>query len=473
MLFCSQAFLLFFAAVFFIYWTLPWPRVRVWLLLAASVYFYAQWSSTLAGLIVVSASIDYLLARGMDRFAAPRLRRAFVSASIVGNLSLLAYFKYANFFLHSLEEGLRAAGVTASLPVLNVLAPLGISFFTFESISYAVDVYQRKLRAERSWANFLLFILFFPHLLCGPIVRARSFLPQIRRRKRWDWARMQLGAEYFLLGLLKKLAIADRMAAFVDPVFADPSAYGTSAVWLSLFAYVLQIYCDFSGYSDMALGAAHLLGYGLARNFNMPYLSGNFTEFWRRWHISLSNWLRDYLFIPLGGSRGGFVKTSRNLMVTMTLCGLWHGANWNCLLFGAVHGLLLIVHRVIRAGSAAWPLLQRLLASAPGRTACVALTFLTWCLTLMLLRAPSFAVVVGMARGLVVSGAGGAPGRYTAVLFAYVVVCLGHGLGCWPRFRELTARLPSPLLGSGYCLMLLASLLLAPQSGAAFIYFQF
>src|ERR1019366_2012040 len=329
MLFCSKAFLLFFAVVFTLYWAMPWQRARVWLLLLASFYFYASWNQWLALLICVSTVIDFFLARGIDSWTSPGGRRFLLIVNLVGNLSLLCYFKYANFFLHSIEEALHAAGASASLPVLQVILPVGISFYTFEAINYMVDVYRRKVPAERDLSHFMLFITFFPHLVAGPIVRARDFLPQIRRIKYWDWARLQLGVEYFLMGLFKKLAIADRMVPFVDPVFENPDLYHTEAVWRAVMAYALQIYCDFSGYTDMALGAAHMLGYKLAPNFNMPYLAVNISEFWRRWHISLSTWLRDYLFIPLGGSRAGEWQTARNLMITMRLGGLWHGASWN------------------------------------------------------------------------------------------------------------------------------------------------
>src|SRR5262249_35572853 len=253
-----------------------------------------------------------------------------------------------NFFLGSLENTLRALGADATMPVLRVILPIGISFYTFEAINYTVDVYRGQVKAERNLAHFMLFITFFPHLVAGPIVRARDFLPQIGRRKHWNWARMNLGAQYLLLGLFKKMAIADHMALFSDSVFANPGAYSSTAVWCATLAYALQIYCDFSGYTDMALGAAHLLGYKLALNFNMPYVAVNVSDFWRRWHISLSSWLRDYLFIPLGGSRGSNAKTSRNLLVTMVLGGLWHGASWTFIAWGLLHGMLLVGHRLFR-----------------------------------------------------------------------------------------------------------------------------
>jgi alginate O-acetyltransferase complex protein AlgI len=474
MLFCSQAFLLFFAAVFTAYWLLPWHRGRVWLLLVASFYFYASWNKWLACLIALSTTADYFLARGMDHFRSPRLRKLLVLTSIGGNLGLLCYFKYANFFLRSVEGALHAWGAHVSLPVLSVLLPVGISFYTFEAISYTVDVYRRRIPAERNLASFLLFITFFPHLVAGPIVRARDFLPQVRRRKRWDWARLQLGAEYFLMGLFKKLAIADRMAAFVDPVFAHPDNFRSSAVWLAMFAYALQVYGDFSGYTDMAIGAAHMLGYRLTQNFNMPYLAANIADFWRRWHMSLSNWLRDYLFFPLGGSRAGFWKVVRNLLITMVLCGLWHGARWTYVLFGAWHGLLLIINRQWRHWAKVRPRLQGLLTSFVGTATCVTLTFLTFCFTLLLFRAVSLADFGTLMHRLVVPTAGDpAPVRGSALLLTYAVVGLCHWIGCQVWFKHLTVRLPGPIVGLGYTTILLLALVLAPQSGQAFIYFQF
>src|SRR5436190_17914070 len=222
MLFCSMQYLLFFLVVFAAYWLLPWQRLRVWLLLGASIVFYASWSQWLALLICASTLMDYLVARGMEASPSPRTRKLLLLTSLVANLGMLCFFKYVNFFLRSVEDALHATGTAASLPVLSVLLPIGISFYTFEAINYTVDVYRRRVPAERDLGHFLLFMTFFPHLVAGPIVRARDFLPQIRRPKRWDWARAQLGVQLFLLGLAKKLAIADRMAAYADPGVANP-----------------------------------------------------------------------------------------------------------------------------------------------------------------------------------------------------------------------------------------------------------
>jgi alginate O-acetyltransferase complex protein AlgI len=474
MLFCSQQYLLFFTGIFVTYWALPWQRVRVWLLLGASFYFYASWNKWLAGIICVSTAMDYLVARGMEESAVAWRRKLLLGSSLVANLGLLFYFKYANFFLGSLEQVLHAAGAHSTMPVLKVILPIGISFYTFEAINYTIDVYRRRVPAERNLANFMLFITFFPHLVAGPIVRARDFLPQIKRRKRWDWARMQLGVQYFLMGVFKKMAIADRMALYADPVFKDPSQYGSTAIWFATLAYALQIYCDFSGYTDMALGSAHLLGYKLAQNFNMPYLAENISEFWRRWHISLSSWLRDYLFIPLGGSRGTNWETNRNLMITMALGGLWHGASWTFVVWGVLHGLLLIGHRFFHALCKRHQLLDGLMQSLPGTAVRVALTFFCVCLGWVFFRAMTFGAAATVLRRLFVNHHGlAAPMAPNCLLWTIAVVVACHILAQRGIWKNLAVRAPAPVMGFGYAVVLTLAMVLAPDSGKAFIYFQF
>jgi alginate O-acetyltransferase complex protein AlgI len=449
-------------------------RARVWLLLAVSFFFYACFNKWLAAVICVSTAMDYAVARGLDASSRPTWRRLLLGVSLAANLGLLVYFKYANFFLDSLAQFLHSLGASASLPTLSVVLPIGISFYTFEAINYTVDVYRRRVPAERDLGNFMLFITFFPHLVAGPIVRARDFLPQIRRRKRWDWARVQLGVQYVLMGLFKKLAIADRMAQFADPVFQDPTAYGSGAVWLALLAYALQIYCDFSGYTDMALGCAHMLGYKLAQNFNLPYLAANVSDFWRRWHISLSSWLRDYLFIPLGGSRGSAWQTCRNLMITMTLGGLWHGANWTFVVWGVLHGLYLVIHRSFRTFCERRPRLSRLLQTAPGTGLCVTLTFLSVCLAWVFFRAQTFeAAAAFLVRLFVLQPGMSSPLHNRSLWYTVAVVALCHLLAHRGLWKRLAVRLPAPVMGLGYAVVLTLSLLLAPVMNKAFIYFQF
>jgi len=474
MLFCTQNFLLFFTVVFIAYWAIPWPRPRVWLLLAASFYFYASWSRWLALIVCVTALIDYALARGMEATVVPLHRRLLLLGSLGMNVGLLVYFKYANFFLRSLEDALSAAGTSASLPVLKVLLPIGISFYTFEAINYTVDVYRRRLRAERNLAHFMLFILFFPHLVAGPIVRARDFLPQVRRRKRWDWPRLHLGGQYILLGIFKKMALADHMARFADPVFADPAGYSSGTLWLAVVAFAIQLYCDFSGYSDLAVGTAHLLGYHLVQNFNLPYLAVNVADFWRRWHISLSTWIREYLFIPLGGSRGGPWKTGRNLLVTMSLCGLWHGASWTYIAFGVVQGAYLIVHSHFRLWCERRQRLNDLLQTAAGTAGRVGLTFFTFLVSLVIFRSESLHAAAVMLQRMTLPSAGlKGPMAAVCVWQAGLVLLVGHLLAWRGTWRDLLARLPGPIRGLGYAGILIVALLLAPVTTKTFIYFQF
>jgi alginate O-acetyltransferase complex protein AlgI len=475
MLFNSLQFLVFFALVFAVYWSLPWQRLRVYLLLGASFYFYASWNPWLALLIVASTTVDFFLARGIENAESPRLRKLLLTINIFLNLGLLCYFKYANFFLDSLKSSLHAAGLSISTPVLDVILPIGISFYTFEAINYMVDVYRRHVRAESNLAHFMLFILFFPHLIAGPIVRARDFLHQIRRPKRWNWLRMEVGVQYFLLGLFKKVAIADHMAPFVDALFANPGAYSTGSTWVAVLAYAIQIYCDFSGYSDMALGTAHLLGYRLAVNFNMPYLAANVSEFWRRWHISLSTWLRDYLFIPLGGSRCSNARTNLNLMITMTLGGLWHGASWNFVIWGVVQGLMLVIHRVFRGWCEGQAGLQRVLQSLPGLALRVGFTFLCICLAWVLFRAPTMQIASGVFTNLfsLRQGAAGFNYRLSVVAVLGGILLLGHVLGWNDRGRRFLNHLPAPVAGIGYALLLTLTLVLTPEEGKPFVYFQF
>lgn len=464
-----------FALFDLVYLRMSATRARTILLLGASLYFYACWNKWLAALIGGTTVLDYLIARGMDATPSLAKRRALLVVSLVVNLGLLAYFKYANFFIESLRDVLAAAGVKANVPLLEVILPVGISFYTFEAINYTVDVYRRKIAAERDLPSFMLFVLFFPHLVAGPIVRASDFLPQIRRRKRWNWSRVHLGVQFILLGLFKKMAVADHMAQYADPVFADPLAYKTSAVWMAVIAYSVQIYCDFSGYTDLALGSAHLLGFHLAKNFDVPYIAANVSEFWRRWHISLSTWLRDYLFIPLGGSRGTALRTNFNLFVTMLLGGLWHGASWTFVAWGALHGGLLILHRNFRSWACQRPNIERVLGTRAGWCLRVALTFAVVTAGWVFFRATTFAAA-GQVFGRLVqplATAKGPPLQGLSLWVLLAVLIVAHAVTARGLWRRLSVHLPAPVLGVGYAIVLNLTLLLAPDGGKTFIYFQF
>jgi alginate O-acetyltransferase complex protein AlgI len=473
MLFVTQKFLIFFAIVFVAYWTIPWKRPRVWLLLAASYYFYYCFNEWLALLVASSSVADYLIARGMDRTNRPVLRRGLLLGSLVMNLGLLCYFKYANFFLQSFYDA-------ADVPlrhrmVLDIILPVGISFYTFEAINYVVDVYRGKIHAERNLENFLLFILFFPHLVAGPIVRAADFLPQVDRPKRLTWTRFAVGGRQVILGLFKKMVIADRMAMVVDPVFAGPDGYSTGVVWLAAIAYSIQIYCDFSGYSDIAIGTARMLGYRLTINFRMPFAATDISDLWaRRWHISLSTWIRDYIYIPLGGNRGSTLRTSFNLLAAMTLCGLWHGANWTFVVWGAMNGAYLIVHRAFRSATRDLTAFRAALETVPGTALRIAMTFGAFTLAMVVFRSPTFETAQKVFHRLFVPASGQGLPVPAVVFWTFAgIVLVAHLVGArsasWQRWYQMSPAFRGLALAS----MVFATLLLAPVTTWTFIYFQF
>ena len=467
MLFHSVGFFYLFAATFALYWALRSQRARMVVLLVASIYFYARWNPWLVGLVLGTALFDYWIAIKIEDTEEPRRRRALLVTSLCVTLGLLAYFKYTNFLVAVVWPAVAELGGGASAPIFRIVLPLGISFYTFETVSYVVDVYRRRLPAERKLLDYSLFLLFFPHLIAGPIVRPADFLPQLRVLQRFDWSRMELGLRLFVLGFIKKAVIADQIALLVDPVYAAPADYASGAVWAATIGYAIQIYCDFSGYSDMALGCAHAFGLRLPVNFDLPYLSLNIAEFWRRWHISLSTWLRDYLYIPLGGNRGSRVATYRNLLLTMLLGGLWHGAAWTFLAWGAYHGALLALHRALP-----WPRWLEHPAFAPARAG---FTFLCVCLGWVLFRARSLAdASVVYSRLLSPSdGIALAPGVLAVFAGVVAVMLAAHLVARFNDVDALARRLPVPLAAGALALALLAAQLLAPDEGGAFIYFQF
>lgn len=344
MLFQTWDFILFFLVIGSAYFLYPY-RHRPMMLLFASYYFYMSWDWRFGSLILISTLIDFWACKAIEDHSAQSKRKFYLLLSIAVNLGILAIFKYLNFFIDSVSDLLGLFGIDTGLGPLHIILPVGISFFTFQSMSHTIDVYRREIPAERDFVRFALYVAFFPQLVAGPIVRASEFLPQLRRHIRFSSVRLYYGIEQFLMGLFKKVVIADNLSPVVDLVFSSPGDFSSSMIVLGVLCYAIQIFADFSGYSDMAIGIARIMGYKLPENFNLPYCSQTPSEFWRRWHISLSSWLRDYLYISLGGNRGGKFMTYRNLVLTMLLGGLWHGASYNFILWGAGHGLLLVAYR--------------------------------------------------------------------------------------------------------------------------------
>jgi alginate O-acetyltransferase complex protein AlgI len=346
MAFNSWEFAIFFILVYALYAASHKLRIQNGILLLASYYFYAAWNWKFLSLIIISTIVDYICGQKIFDSQKFSTKKMFLVISIFANLGILGFFKYYNFFLHNLENLLTASGFSHSTDFrLNIILPVGISFYTFQTMSYTIDIFRGKLRPSKSLLNFALFVAFFPQLVAGPIEKARNLLPQIAKTRTLTLEDIRLGVWLIFWGLWKKIVIADNLARVANSVFNNPESQTALAVYIGVLAFAFQIYCDFSGYSDIARGIARLMGIKLSLNFDLPYTAINPSEFWRKWHISLSSWLRENLYFPLGGNRCSKIKTYRNLMLTMLLGGLWHGASWNYIWWGIFHGLLLVFYQ--------------------------------------------------------------------------------------------------------------------------------
>lgn len=360
MTFTTLTFVLFLGAVWSVYWLLSHRAAQNGLLLAASYVFYGWWDWRFCSLMLVSSAVDYFAGLWLGRLQRRSARRVVLGLSLLTNLGLLGFFKYFNFFIDSAGSALAALGLQPNLPSLNVILPVGISFYTFQTLSYTIDVYWRRIEPTRSILDFFAYVAFFPQLVAGPIERAAHLLPQFTLPRTFDERFARDGLRLILWGFAKKLVLADNLARLVDAAYDQPAEATGPALVAATIAFAFQIYCDFSAYSDIAIGTARLFGFRLMRNFAHPYFSQDLGEFWRRWHISLSTWFRDYVFIPLGGSRphprhGPWAKlfTARNILATFVISGLWHGASWNFVIWGTIHGIgVLPVLLASRSGGA-------------------------------------------------------------------------------------------------------------------------
>jgi D-alanyl-lipoteichoic acid acyltransferase DltB (MBOAT superfamily) len=461
MLFNSLPFIAFFVIVYALYIILT-HRYQNALLLVASYFFYGSWNWRFLGLMLFSTAMDYWFGLLLGRMENERRRRLILIVSITVNLGILFVFKYFDFFAVSLDRFLSLFALHAGVRVLNVILPLGISFYTFHNISYIVDIYRRRVEPATRFVDFALYVAFFPQLIAGPIARPAHFLPQIQQPRRITYDMLRSGAWLILLGYLKKVVLADNMAPFTKRLFENPHAMHGTEVLFGLYAFAFQIYGDFSGYSDIARGLARLMGFELALNFERPYFAANPAEFWRRWHISLSTWLRDYLYIPLGGSRDGTFHTYRNLLITMFLGGLWHGAAWHFVAWGGFHGLLLCVHR------AAPPLFERV-----PRVIAVIVFFQITCFGWLLFAVKGLPDVPVLLHNLFVPFV--LQGRYiliTLVLFAAPLLLME-----WAEERRgnlaIVKSWPRPLRLACYASGVALIVLCGAVERHAFIYFQF
>jgi len=448
-------------------------RIRLLFIVAASYVFYAHWDWHFLPLIWGSSTIDWWLGHRIGNTEEPRRRRAWLMATVVVNLGALGLFKYWNFGIDSARTSLDLLGVHVPDITLRLALPVGISFFTFESMSYVIDVYRRQIRPHESYLEYLGFVAFFPHLVAGPIIRPRDLLPQLAAPPSFDARAGSDGLYLIATGLLKKVAIGDTLATqLIDRIFDAPLQYSGLECYLAVVGYAIQIYCDFSGYTDIAIGSAQLLGIRFPANFNAPYKATNLADFWHRWHISLSTWLRDYLYIPLGGSRKGPGRTYINLMATMLLGGLWHGANWTFVVWGAIHGTGLAVTRWFerRRGTSAGPV-----RTGPLRRALsVFLTFHIVCVAWVFFRASNFHDARLMFQRMATLSTYH-PNIHTLPMLMLAVGLVTHFLpqGWTSALRNSFPRLPA--IAQGMALLLAALALRQMQSAEAvpFVYFQF
>ena len=375
MLFNTPQFFVFAVVVIGIYYVLQRRLTlqNAWLVLMSYV-FYAFWDYRFLSLIFISTAVDYTVGHLLGRAVNPGRRKLLLLTSLSVNLGILGFFKYFNFFVSSAADALDGLGFAANEPTLNILLPVGISFYTFQTLAYTIDVYRGRIEPERNPINFALYVCYFPQLVAGPIERAENLLPRIRQKREFSEEQFSSGLLLIVIGLFKKIAIADAAAIWVNQGFASPDQYSSLELLSFAYLFAFQIYGDFSGYTDIARGVSRLMGIELMLNFRQPYFASDIRDFWRRWHISLSTWLRDYLYIPLGGNRKGRVRTYINLMITMILGGIWHGANWTFVIWGALHGLFLAVHRLISREDRA----KNWLASGLGVVATFHLVLFAW-----------------------------------------------------------------------------------------------
>jgi alginate O-acetyltransferase complex protein AlgI len=470
--FNSITFAVFLAIVLVVYWSVQ-PKLRNVVLVVSSYIFYGWWDWRFLSLLAISTLVDFNIGRWLGRTDGLRARRRLMWLSVAVNLGILGTFKYLNFFTDSLTNMFDAIGWEADPITLNVILPVGISFYTFQTMSYTLDVYRRRIEPTNDPVAFATYVAYFPQLVAGPIERAQHLLPAIINTDRVfprDNERRE-AIRLILFGLAKKVVLADGVAEIANRAFNESDTASSVTLATGVLAFAIQIYGDFSGYTDIARGVSRLLGIDLVLNFTEPYLSRNITEFWRRWHISLSNWLRDYLYISLGGNRKGVRKTYRNLMITMLLGGLWHGASWNFVIWGGLHGLYLVVHKLARGATTAdheprW-------RDVPSILATNAAVLFAW----IFFRAETVDQALGIIGGLLTLRGGTIHPADVATILVFTTIMVFADLSQRRHARRLESKTPRqlhPLLqGAGAGVLLAAVLVFSGGTPVPFIYFQF
>ena len=473
MLFNSLTFVVFFAIVVALHNApLPW-RAKKWNLLVASYIFYGAWNPPFVILLLISTAIDWKAARWIDAATDDRKRKMFLALSLAANLGFLGFFKYGEFLLENFTHLLNAAGVAYKAPEWNIILPVGISFYTFQTLAYTLDIYLRRAAPGKSFLDFALFVTFFPQLVAGPIVRPSQLVPQFAEPKRATRPQFYWGLALIIIGLFEKVVLADSfLAPAADGAFGHKGALAPLDAWTGVLAFSGQIFFDFSGYSTTAIGAALCLGFALPNNFRFPYAAIGFSDFWRRWHISLSTWLRDYLYIPLGGNQKGRLRTHANLMITMLLGGLWHGASWTFVVWGGLHGLYLAVERLLREAMPA----RDFYKSLWFRVAMALLTYFLVNITWVFFRAEGFSEAMLFLASMFAMGPKPEKVLYLNEIIPAAIVIAGMVFTHW-RMRSTTleavvGKAPAWLIGAVLTFMLFM-LVITQGSDSAFIYFQF
>jgi alginate O-acetyltransferase complex protein AlgI len=471
MLFNSLTFLVFLVIVMVVHQIMPTWTARKTTLVIASYVFYAAWNPPYVAILLLSTSIDWWLARRIWRCDDGPRRKMLLIASLLVNLGLLGFFKYGGFLLANFQDAVGALGIVYRAPEWKILLPVGISFYTFASLSYTIDVYRREIRGDCSYLDYALFVSFFPHLVAGPIVRASALLPQIQQPRQVTRDQLGWGLVLVCVGLFSKVVLADTLfAPLVDQIYSNPGIHGALDIWAAVFGFSGQIYFDFSGYSLCAIGLALCFGFAFPDNFRAPYAARGFSDFWRRWHMSLSSWLRDYLYIPLGGNRGGGWTTDRNVILTMLIGGLWHGASWMFVLWGGLHGIYLVAERHLRGSTAA-----TIESTTGDQIPLTMLTFLLVTLSWIPFRAPNMHAVGSMFAGLFRFGI---PIQVEPIQIFLCFACIGAMLR-WQfalrdrSFEEQFGKLSGIAQAAILAGCMISMFLWSGGDERAFIYFQF
>lgn len=466
MLFSSMQFFIFACLIILAMKIIKSNKIKKKILLLGSYYFYGCWDYRFLLLIFGMTFVNYVIGRLIENNNSLSGRKIYLSLGIIFNLSILGFFKYYNFFVDSVNVFFLKSSIR--IDTISIILPIGISFITFEVISYIVDIYRKDSKSAKTFSDFAILVAFFPHMISGPILKPNDFLPQLDNDIIIRKKNLEAGIQIFAFGLIKKILIADRLASFVDGVYSNPQMYSSITVWLAMIAYSIQIYCDFSGYTDMAIGSAKWLGFEIPRNFNMPYISRSITEFWKRWHISLSDWLRNYLYISLGGNRKGKVRQYINLLTVMTLGGLWHGSSWNFVVWGGLHGLALIIHKLY-------------MKYAKNNTNdSFILNFINWaatyifvCFTWVFFRSENFGTsMIVIKKALFIGDTTGVNWYFTYLSIIMISLIIAHYIGT--RIKGYIILSLDTFYGMyAAFIVLLALILLNPVNSSPFIYFQF